>query len=185
MPGSPTLAKLASGPTLERLRKAAVLFGALPLLLPLSMAMRAQDGSSTTGCTLRKGVYTCNWEAFRQALQHAQTVAIETQQLDRSTAAQLRRLAQSLGKTVTPAPGGEAAARAPDLTFLLIPVDAAGIHYGPEDHSLATLRIYAPGPNTTRGPLLWAETLSGQGDRPWPAQVHTLIEQFQDRLPKH
>ncbi len=184
MPGSRTFAKVASGPTPGTLRKAALLLGALALVTSASMAMQAQDGSSNPGCTLQKDIYTCNWETFRQALKHAQTIAVETQPMDRSTAAQLRQLAQSLGKTVTPASGGEAGATPPELTFLLIPMDTAGIHYGPEDHSLATLRIYAPGPNTTRGTLLWAETLRGQGDRPWPSQVHTLIQQFQDRLPR-
>ena len=72
-----------------------------------------------------------------------------------------------------------------DLTFLLIPMQSTGVHIGPGGEPLATLRIYASLPGTPRGTLLWAETYTGQPDRPWPATVHTLIEQFHDRLQKH
>jgi hypothetical protein len=139
-----------------------------------SGAARAQEQAQ--GCTLEKQVYTCNWQAFRSRLDAAHTVAVETQSMDRFTAAQLRKLAGELGKSVVRENG------AADLTFLLIPVEPTGIHMGPRGEPLATLRIYAPGPATSRGTLLWAETYTGQPDRPWPVTVHALIEQFQEQV---
>ncbi len=139
---------------------------------------RAQ-GANEAGCTLEKQLYTCNWDAFVQRLDRAHTVAVETQQLDRFTAKQLRELAGELGKAVAPED------QLGDLTFLLIPMQSTGMHIGPAGEPLATLRIYASSPGTPRGTLLWAETYTGKPDRPWPATVHSLIEQFQDRLQKH
>lgn len=172
-----------SGRTPSPWRLLLLFSGIVLVLLPAPGTVRAQEAAAPdSGCVLYKDVYTCNWHAFRQALAGAQTVAVETQPHDRFTAAQLRELIRSLGKTAEPATG--AADHPADLIFLLIPMDA-GIYIGPEDHPLATLRIYAAGPDGSRGHLLWAETLRGQGDHPWPSQVHALIEQFQDRLPKH
>lgn len=141
-------------------------------------AARAQSPGEP-GCTLEKQVYTCNWAAFAQRLDKAHTVAVETQQVDRFSARQLRELVGELGKAVAPED------QQGDLTMLLIPMQSTGMHIGPAGEPLATLRIYASLPGTPRGTLLWAETYTGQPDRPWPATVHALIEQFQDRLPKH
>ena len=139
----------------------------------------ARAQTSEQGCTLVKGVYTCDWASFVQRLDKAHTVAVETQQIDRFTAKQLRELAGELGKTVAPED------QLGDLTFLLIPLQPTGVHYGPAGEPLATLRIYASAPGTPRRTLLWAETYTGQPDRPWPSTVHSLIEQFQNRLQKH
>ena len=124
-------------------------------------------------------MYTCDWQAFVQRLDKAHTVTVETQQIDRFTAKQLRELVGELGKTVAPED------QLGDLTFLLIPMQSTGVHIGPAGEPLATLRIYASLPGAPRGTLLWAETYTGQPDRPWPATVHALIEQFHDRLQKH
>jgi len=139
---------------------------------------RAQKANEQ-GCTLEKQVYTCDWQAFVHRIDKAHTIAVETQQIDRFTAKQLRELVGELGKTVAPEdqPG--------DLTMLLIPLQPTGIHIGPSGEPLATLRIYASAPGTPRGTLLWAETYTGQPDRPWPSTVHALIQQFQSRLQKH
>jgi hypothetical protein len=137
------------------------------------------QSANEPGCTLVKEVYTCNWPAFVQRLDRAHTVAVETQQLDRFTAKQLRELVGELGKTVAPED------QLGDLTFLLIPMQSTGVHIGPGGEPLATLRIYASLPETPRGTLLWAETYTGQPDRPWRSTVHALIEQFHDRLQRH
>lgn len=150
----------------------------LGALVAAGGVVRAQSANEA-GCTLVKDVYTCNWAAFVQRLDKAHTVAVETQQLDRFTAKQLRELAEELGKTVAPED------QLGDLTFLLIPMQSTGVHIGPGGEPLATLRIYASTPGLPRGKLLWAETYTGQPDRPWPATVHSLIEQFQNRLQKH
>ncbi|HZQ42602.1 MAG TPA: hypothetical protein VFA99_05090 [Acidobacteriaceae bacterium] len=138
-------------------------------------AARAQN-ENAPGCTLVKQVYTCDWQAFVHRLEKAKTVSIETHQIDRFTARQLRELIGELGKSVAPE-GSQG-----DLTMLLIPMQSTGIHIGQTGEPLATLRIYAPLPGTPRGTLLWAETYTGQPDRPWPMTVHALIEQFKDRV---
>ncbi len=137
------------------------------------------QSENAPGCTLAKQVYTCDWQAFVQRLNKAKTVSIETHQIDRFTARQLRELIGELGKSVAPE-GSQG-----DLTMLLIPMQSTGIHIGPAGEPLATLRIYAPLPGTPRGTLLWAETYTGQPDRPWPMTVHALIEQFKDRVQRH
>ena len=138
-------------------------------------AAQAQH-ENAPGCTLEKQVYTCNWQAFLPQLHRAKSIAIETQQIDRNTAKQLRELIGELGKSV--APEGQLG----DLTMLLIPMQPTGVHFGPTGEPLATLRIYSPLPGAPRGTLLWAETYTGQPDRPWPMTVHALIEQFKDRV---
>jgi hypothetical protein len=152
-----------------------VMLGALVAAGGLAGAQTANE----QGCTLVKDVYTCDWPAFVQRLDKAHTVGIETQQIDRFTAKQLRELVGELGKTVAPED------QLGDLTFLLIPMQSTGVHIGPGGEPLATLRIYASLPGTPRGKLLWAETYTGQPDRPWPSTVHSLIQQFQNRLQKH
>ena len=142
----------------------------------LCATLKAQQSA---GCTLEKQVYTCNWQAFVQRLDHAQSISIETQSMDRFTARQLRELAGDLGKSVAPEE------QAGDLTFLVIPLPSTGVHIGPSGEPLATLRIYAPEPGNSHGKLLWAEVYTGQPDRPWPATVHELLEQFHDRIQKH
>lgn len=131
------------------------------------------------GCTLEKQVYTCDWPAFAHRLHKAQTVAVETERLDRFTAKQLRELVGELGKSVAPEN------QLGDLTFLLIPMQSTGVHIGPGGEPLATLRIYATLPGDPRARLLWAEVYSGDPDRPWPSTVHALIEQFRDRVQRH
>jgi hypothetical protein len=139
----------------------------------------AQSDDAAPGCTLAKQVYTCNWRAFVERLNGAETVSVQTESLDRFTARQLRDLVGKLGKTV--ASDGQGG----DLTFLLIPMQSTGVHIGPAGEPLATLRIYAAAPGNARGTLLWAETYTGQPDRPWASTVHALIEQFRQRVEQH
>ena len=150
----------------------------LGLIAGLAVGTAAAQAGSEAGCTLEKQIYTCNWQAFESRLNATHTVTIETGRMDHFAAAQLRNLAAEMGKSVVKT--GEPA----DLTFLLIPIEPTGVHLGPSGEPLATLRIYAPGRGTTRGTLLWAETYKGDPDRPWPAVVEALIEQFRARLGK-
>lgn len=155
-------------------------FLALLLLLPAETAIaslgRVPSPQTSAGCTLSDGVYHCDLLALQRTLRQAATVRLETQRLDRTTAAQLRDLVLKLGKQV------RSADQPADLVFALTPVESPGVIYGPGDHDLATLRVYKTEPERGHGSLIWAETLRGQGDRPWPAQVHVLIEQFRARL---
>ena len=159
-----------------RMGRVVVMLGTLVAAGGMAQARTPSEPS----CTLEKQVYKCDWQAFVQRLDKSHTVAVETQSsVDRFTAKQLRELAGELGKTVAPED------QLGDLTFLLIPLQSTGVHYGPAGEAIATLRIYASAPGTPRATLLWAETYTGQPDRPWPATVHALIQQFQDRLQKH
>ena len=148
--------------------------GSVLNLTPTAFAQQAV--APDAGCMLHKGTYTCNWPSFQQAFDRAHTVALQTGHIDRSTAAQLRKLITELGKTE--APEGQPA----DLTFTVAPVEPNGVDFGPMDHDLARLEVFAPSSSSSQGTLLWAETYRGQGDRPWPAQVHALLTQFQQRF---
>lgn len=144
-----------------------------------SSGVAPAQSENAPGCTLDKQVYTCDWQAFVHRLNKAKSISIETHQVDRFTAKELRELVGELGKSAVP--DGQQG----DLTMLLIPMESTGIHIGPGGEPLATLRIYAPLPGTPRGTLLWAETYTGQPDRPWSMTVHALIEQFKDRVQRH
>jgi hypothetical protein len=154
-------------------------FGAMVVLTGLLTVSGTMTAQQNGGCTLQKQVYTCDWQAFAQQLDKAKSISIETQSMDRFTARQLRQLAGELGKSVVP--DGQQG----DLTFLVIPLPSTGVHIGPAGEPLATLRIYAPEPGNARGKLLWAEIYTGDPDRPWPAIVHALIQQFHARIQRH
>ena len=164
---------------IQRARSSSVLLTALPLLLVSPIPLDAQGPPSppTPGCTLQKEVYTCNLQAFRRRLATAHTLGIETGSQDHFAAAELKHLIEQLGKALPSSPEFPA-----DLTFVLVPSENPAIYLGPSDRPLGTLRVYAPGPNTTRGTLVWAEAVRGQPDQPWPATVHRLLQQFQTDL---
>lgn len=145
----------------------------------MALAPKLLQEAPQAGCALVDTAYHCDLTGFHKALASAHSIAIQTQPMDRMTAAQLRRLVTTLGKQL-----GTNSDRG-TLLIALTPVEMTGITIGPGDHDLATLRVYALDDENRRGDLLWAETLRGQGDRPWPAQVHALIEQFQARLGGH
>lgn len=121
------------------------------------------------------GSYTCNLAGMKLALEHSRTIAVEAPRLDRVAVRQLEHMIIQLGKIPSK---GEGPA---ELTFSVQPITPSGVVLGPADHELANLRVTAPG-REGRPVLLWVETLRGQGDRPWPAQVHALLEQFEGHL---
>jgi hypothetical protein len=138
-----------------------------------SVALTQQDVAS---CTFDKGAYTCNWSAFKDVLQTSRTVAVENEPMDQPTGAQLKELARKLGKTVA------VRERRADLTFVVVPADEPGIAIGPADQEILELKIYAGG--NSDGKLVWVESYRGQQDRPWGANVHEAVEQFQARFAK-
>lgn len=155
---------------------------ALALLLQLSPFAQAQTVAADTGpstdCTFQNQVYTCNKPSFLQSLSSAKSVAVQTGTMDKVGSAQLRKLIEQMGKQQQTG-GGHA-----DLTFLLAPIGTEGVTVGPAGTDLATLRIYRTRPDGARGNLLWAETLRGQADTPWPLVVRALISQFQADVAK-
>ncbi len=138
-------------------------------------AQTGADAPATGGCTLKNHVYHCDGEVFAKALLAAQTVRIETDDVDGAAQGALKSLlGKKLEKKVvlddsTPA----------DLVFVMIPTTAEGVVNSPGNADLGTLRIYTVAADRGWGHLLWAETYSGQQDMPWPAVVHALIQQFQ------
>jgi hypothetical protein len=141
---------------------------------------RSQGGSevtTTTSCTLKDHVYTCDKAAFQTALANAKTASVETHSVDKLAQAQLSDLiTKKLGKQL--AQDGSPA----DLIFLLIPVGVEGMSMSPGNVNVGTLRIYSSNPDGTRAHLLWAEDFFGQEDMPWPVVVHGLILQFQSHF---
>lgn len=146
------------------------------LLLGMYLAATPQPAaaqSSSTACTLTNGVYTCDNVAFQQELHRAHTIRIETDHIDRNGRAQLEELAAKLGKTIADTPSA-------DLTFALLPPDRNTVIVTPGDAELGSLRIY-----TGDRQLVWAETLKGRTDTPWPAVVHGIIRQFEAHFLHH
>ena len=129
------------------------------------------------GCVLNGHAYICSFGGFHHAFHRSKTIAIEASPRDQAALAQLNDLVVALNRTVAPAGQG-------DLIFAVLPVDRGGVMIGPGDMDMATLRIYEQGPDGTHGEMLWAETFRGPGDRPWPATVHALLRQFQQRMAK-
>ena len=144
----------------------------------LCSAAPAQKPAPTIspGCGALKGTTTCNWPAFRHVLHAAHVIAVEHEKMDRFTGRQLADLAERLGKTVASPdhPG--------DLTFVIIPAEEHGVDIGTAEQPVLKLQIYA-GP-TSAGKPLWVETLLGDPERPWPSNVHAVIDQFEARLAK-
>lgn len=155
--------------------------------LVLSFILNAAAGAAQTAatenlgsCTLTDHVYHCDSAAFAKALEAAKSATVETQNVDRYSRDQLKKMiAGKYGKQVV-----EQGAGSPDLIFLIIPVGVDGINISPGEPTLGSLRVYSAKPEGGRGHLLWAETYNGPQDLPWPAVVRSLILQFQRHFPQ-
>lgn len=158
---------------LARNRLVLVLLGVAGLM-PCSARSQVEEAGS---CTLRDHVYRCDSAAFVKALASAKSAAVQTQNVDAYSRDQLKALIKKYGKSVVE-PGG-----APDLIFLIIPVGVDGINISPGEPTLGTLRVYSATPEGERDRLLWAETYNGPQDLPWPAVVHSLVNQLQKHIP--
>jgi hypothetical protein len=139
----------------------------------------SEPGPTTdrAGCVLDGRNYVCSFGGFHHVFHRSKTIAIEASPRDQAALTQLNELVVALNRTVAAAGQG-------DLIFAVLPIDHGGVIIGPGDVDMATLRIYDQGPDGTRGEMLWAETYRGQADRPWPATVHALLRQFQERMAK-
>ena len=163
-----------------KIRVVGLVFGLAVAVAQPGMAVGAQ-GHETAGqavsCTLVKDTYSCDWGVFKKTLADAKTVALRSKPMDPGGDRQLNKLVVSLGKEAVTLPEERA-----DLVMVLVPAESSGIFFGPSGRVLATLRVYGRGSLTDRGPLLWAETLDGQPDIPWPSVVYQLVSQFQSRV---
>ena len=142
---------------------------------PAGASSDVGETTDRAGCVLDGHTYLCSFGGFHHAFHRSKTIAIEASPRDRAALSQLNDLVVALNRTVAPAGQG-------DLIFAVLPVDHGGVIIGPGDIDMATLRIYEQGTDGTHGEMLWAETFRGPGDRPWPATVHALIQQFQERM---
>ena len=135
----------------------------------------AAGAGEAGGCTLKNHVYHCDGEVFAKALLAAETVRIETDNVDGPAQGALKSLlTKKLDKKVVQDDGAAA-----DLAFVMIQTPAEGVVNSPGDADLGTLRVYTVRAGGGWGRLLWAETYSGQQDMPWAAVVHGLIAQFE------
>ncbi|HTF69277.1 MAG TPA: hypothetical protein VK638_42025 [Edaphobacter sp.] len=146
----------------------------LPLFFALMLGMGTVQAPAAIGCTADRKDTTCDWGSFRAKLASAHVVRAEYGDMDRAAGSQLKELAKELGKTV--ATKDEPA----DLTFKVQPASFSGIDIGPADEEILQLLVYSGG----RSQLVWVETYRGQKDRPWPANVHSAIQQFRERVAK-
>jgi hypothetical protein len=146
-----------------------------------ALSLQAQSGglqsAADTGCVLQKGVYQCDWLAFKHTFAAAKTVSVQTDLQDTHSAQELRKLASHLGKDVV-----QRSEQPADLTLLLVPMNKEGIYIGPGDENLGTLRVYEGRTPTNPGTLVWAESYRGAKDIPWPSVEFYLIQQFEARL---
>jgi hypothetical protein len=148
------------------------------VLASQSTVAHAQQGTaSDAACALDKGVYQCDWLAFKSAFNAAKTVSVQSDAQDVHSDDSLRKLANHLGKTVVPRTDQPA-----DLTFLMVPLNKNGIYIGPGEENLGTLRIYSGRTVSEPGTLVWAETYRGTKDVPWPSVEFYLMQQFKARL---
>jgi hypothetical protein len=128
----------------------------------------------SVGCGVLDGVTRCNWPAFRVVLASAHTIAVDHNQMDRFTGRQLSELVSRVGKNLA-GPNNPG-----DLTFVIVPSGNHGIDIGPAEKDVLQFEVHS-GP-ASDGRLLWLETLHGDPERPWAANVHSVIEQFEARL---
>lgn len=165
---------MGAGMKLNGVVGGAVVAGAL---LAGSQAWGQKEMNVSAGCTLSHNEYTCDKGKFDAVLANAKTVAIETGPTDAVAQNQLKKLVGSAGKTLVERD------QHPDLTFLLVPVDAPGVQYTSNETQLAALRVFAANPASAgRGDLVWAENYTGQVDAPWFAVVNRLVGQFRSRF---
>lgn len=139
-------------------------------------SVQAQTPAKLAGCKTEQGQTTCDWYWFQKALDAAHIVKAEYSERDRPTGSQLKDLVKTLGKSV--AKDDET----PDLTLTVQEAPVAGVDVGPADVEILELRAYSNVNGQKK--LVWVETYRGQKDKPWPANVHAAIAQFQQRLKK-
>ncbi len=130
--------------------------------------------ASVSGCAVEKGSYQCDRDGFLAALRDATTVAVESKPFDTATTNSLSKLVRSLKKTEVTS--------SPDLNFVLIKSQAAGIFYGPSQRELASLLVYSGSPQSSSRKLIWIETFNGEPDLVWPIVVFDIIKQFKSNL---
>ena len=156
------------------------LFASLCLLLVPALLPAQQPTnpvlSRMAGCTLQNHTYTCSKPDLERALSLAKTITYISQPANHASDAALADLIKHLGKTPvaddTPS----------DLTFLLEPLQEAGVQVGPGTVDLARLRVLLPAPSGSQGKLLWVQTFNGDPSMTWPAIARATTLALRDQL---
>lgn len=145
----------------------------------LSAGQQAPDPALTrmAGCILQNHTYTCSKADLERALGLAKTIASISQPANHASDAALGDLIHHLGKL--PATPDTPA----DLTFILEPLQEAGVQVGPGTVDLARLRVLLPAP-TSGGPakLLWVQTFNGDPSMSWPAIARATTLALREQL---
>ena len=133
------------------------------------------------GCALQAHRYTCSKPDLRRALSLAKTITSVSQPANHASDAALADLVRKLGKS--PASGDTPS----DLTFVLEPLQEAGVQVGPGTVDLARLRIFltasgASATSDTPGKLLWVQTFNGDPSMVWPAIARATTLALEDQL---
>jgi hypothetical protein len=140
------------------------------VLLVIMLGGLVFASSAQARCKLeREEHYECDRDVFAKRLAEAKVIRVDASRLDLFAADRTKQLVQKLGKQVA-APDEHA-----DLAFEVAAVDRSGkIDFGPKDIPLARLNVY-----DTEHHLVWVETLDGQQEIPWSADVIELLKRFQ------
>ena len=158
----------------------------LALILLLTPALIcAQTGSTAdlsrmAGCTLQGRTYTCSKADLKRALSLAQTIATSSQPANHASDAALASLVRDLGKTQ--ASPRQSPDQPSDLTFILEPLQDAGVSVGPATVDLARLRVLITAPAGQEGKLLWVETYTGDPSMVWPAVARATTAALRDQI---
>lgn len=149
------------------------------LLAPaVALAQNADQAalSRMAGCTLQNRTYTCSKADLQRALSLAKTITSISQPANHASDAALTGLIKDLGKT--PATGDTPS----DLTFILEPLQEAGVQVGPGTVDLARLRVLITAPSGSQGKLLWVQTFNGDSSMAWPAIARATTLALRDQL---
>jgi hypothetical protein len=145
------------------------------VMLCLGTAVTLTAEPRTTGCKVEKEEhFQCNREAFVKRLAEAHVIRTDTGRMDLFAKERTGQLVEKLGKQVA-GPDQHA-----DLVFEIDAIDRNGrINVGPGDIPLVRLNVYDPAEGDGNRHLIWVETLDGQPDVPWAADVVELLKRFQ------
>ena len=132
--------------------------------------------SRMAGCTLQGQRYTCSIADLKRAVSLATTITCISQPANHASDAALAELVKKLGKS--PATSDAAS----DLTFILEPLQEAGVQVGPGTADLARLRVLLTAPVGSPGKLLWVQTYNGDPSMVWPAIARATTLALQDQI---
>ena len=149
-----------------------------PALLPAQVA-KDPALDRMAGCTLQQRTYTCSKVDLQHALSLTNTITYLSQPANHASDNALSGLIKDLGKS--PVTGDSPS----DLTFILEPLQEAGVQVGPGTVDLARLRVLLTAPPGVQGKLLWVQTFNADPSMSWPAIARATTLALRDQLHSH